>query len=124
MGQYVFFDTEVAADGGRIIDIRAVDEKGDRIHTGRVNLFMAFIKEASFLCGHNIKKHDLRFLERHDKSVMAKPAIDTLALSLFRFRGGRVICHRCMELIFLTIFQLINPKKWTIFRLINTYGLR
>lgn len=89
MGQIVFFDTEVTADGGRIVDFGAVDEKGERIHTGRMDLFMAFIKEASFLCGHNIIKHDLRFLERHDKSVMAIPAIDTLALSPLLFLSQR-----------------------------------
>jgi ATP-dependent DNA helicase RecQ len=85
MGQIVFFDTEVAADGGKIVDFGVVDEKGDRIHTGRVDLFMAFIKEASFLCGQNIIKHDLRFLERHDMGVMAKLASDTLALSPLLF---------------------------------------
>ena len=107
MGRIVFFDTEVTADGGRIVDFGAVDEKGERIHTGRMDLFMAFIKEASFLCGHNIIKHDLRFIERHDKSVMAIPAIDTLALSPLLF--PRKPYHRLVKDDKLHTEQLNNP---------------
>ncbi len=40
--------------------------------------------------GHNIIKYDLKFLERHDKSVMAIPAIDTLALSPLLFPKNRI----------------------------------
>ncbi|MBM7562882.1 RecQ family ATP-dependent DNA helicase [Fusibacter tunisiensis] len=85
MSGIVFMDTEVSMDHGKIFDLGAINEKGDKVHTGRVDLFMEFIKETSFLCGHNIIKHDLKFLARHDKSVMAIPAIDTLSLSPLLF---------------------------------------
>lgn len=107
MGQIVFIDTEVTIDSGNIIDFGAVNEKGDRLHTGRMDLFMAFIKEASFLCGHNIIKHDLKFLGRHDESVMAVPAIDTLSLSPLLFPKRPY--HRLVKDDKLHSDQLNNP---------------
>lgn len=107
MGKIVFLDTEVTADGKKIADFGAVDDTGGRIHTGRVDLFMAFIKEASFLCGHNIIKHDLNFLARHDQRVMAIPAIDTLALSPLLFPKRPY--HKLIKDDKLLTDQLNNP---------------
>ena len=107
MGEIVFFDTEVTVDRGKIIDFGAINEKGEKIHTGRVDLFMEFIKEASFLCGHNVIKHDLKYLERHDKDVMAIPAIDTLALSPLLY--PKKPYHRLVKDDKLFTDQLNNP---------------
>ncbi|MCD4713818.1 MAG: RecQ family ATP-dependent DNA helicase [Clostridiales bacterium] len=107
MSGIIFFDTEVTVDQEKIIDFGAINDKGEKLHTGRVDLFSTFIKETSFLCGHNIIKHDLKFLERHDKSVKAIPAIDTLSLSPLLF--PKKPYHRLIKDDKLFTDQLNNP---------------
>ncbi len=107
MSKIIFFDTEVTVDQEKIIDFGAINDKDEKLHTGRVDLFSAFIKETSFLCGHNIINHDLKYLERHDKSVMAIPAIDTLPLSPLLF--PKKPYHRLIKDDKLFSDQLNNP---------------
>ncbi|MDW7668742.1 MAG: RecQ family ATP-dependent DNA helicase [Bacillota bacterium] len=85
MGNLIFIDTEVSADTGSIKDFGAINNKGEKLHTGREDLFLEFIKEASYLCGHNIIKHDLKYISISDKSILKIPAIDTLNLSPLLF---------------------------------------
>ncbi len=81
MGEIVFFDTEVTVESQKIMDYGATTDQGRQIHTKIGHEFLEFIKEASFLCGHNILRHDLKQLSKKYPQVLRVPAIDTLPLS-------------------------------------------
>jgi len=107
MGNLIFIDTEVSVDKGCIKDFGAINNDGEKLHTGRENLFFEFIKEASYLCGHNIIKHDLKYISISDKSILEIPAIDTLNLSPLLF--PKKPYHRLVKDDKLHTGQINNP---------------
>ena len=76
-----FIDTEVGVDNKKVMDYGAVREDGAVMHTQSTQEFNAFVSECDFLCGHNIIKHDLKYLNLQRKHVI----IDTLPLSPLLF---------------------------------------
>jgi ATP-dependent DNA helicase RecQ len=84
MRPIVFFDTEVNADG-KIVDIGYVDSAGRSGHTGKIQEFGDFIRSSEYLCGHNIIRHDLKYIKRHRDLPLPTEAIDTLYLSPLLF---------------------------------------
>ena len=81
----VFIDSEIGVSDKRILDLGAVKENGARFHSPSIRDFSAFIAGSAFVCGHNIVRHDLRYLRPlMDARFSAKP-IDTLYLSPLLF---------------------------------------
>ena len=81
----VFIDSEIGISDKKIADLGAVKENNTRFHSPSIRDFSVFIAGASFLCGHNIIRHDLRYLgPLLDLPPSVKP-IDTLCLSPLLF---------------------------------------
>ncbi|MCL2109214.1 MAG: RecQ family ATP-dependent DNA helicase [Oscillospiraceae bacterium] len=84
----VFVDCEINQDDC-ISDMGAVAVKADtdstllKLHTKSQAEFAAFISKASFICGHNIFNHDLKYIENFVPK--AAKIIDTLYLSPLLF---------------------------------------
>lgn len=82
----VFIDAEVDAKGKKILDIGAMTGDGLQLHSSSVPELLSFIKGREYICGHNIIKHDLHYLENVAKADFSKiKPIDTLYLSPLLF---------------------------------------
>ena len=75
-----FIDTEVSSDGRKVYDFGAFIEPEEKLHTASKDGFAKFIRNAEYLCGHNILHHDLKFLS-DISGISRKKVIDTLFLS-------------------------------------------
>jgi ATP-dependent DNA helicase RecQ len=82
MKNIVFFDFEVSSKG-KILDIGAINQKGDTFHSSVMGDFIDFISSADYLCGHNILGHDINYLKPFLKK--SYKLIDTLYLSPILF---------------------------------------
>jgi ATP-dependent DNA helicase RecQ len=82
MKPIVFFDLEISQKE-EIQDIGGITHHDLPFHDVSVNQFMKFIQGYEFLCGHNILKHDLKYLPQLNHSIMIP--IDTLFLSPLLF---------------------------------------
>jgi len=82
-----YFDIEANPNNKQILDIGAVMPDGSTFHKNLPNEFADFVKQADFLCGHNIITHDLPFLQQYfgDREWGKYRAIDTLMLSPLLF---------------------------------------
>ena len=58
--RYCIVDVEVGVHDKKIHDIGAVRWDGAVYHSADKRELMTFIKDAEFVCGHNIIKHDAR----------------------------------------------------------------
>ncbi|HAL18810.1 MAG TPA: RecQ family ATP-dependent DNA helicase, partial [Spirochaetaceae bacterium] len=76
-----YFDVEAAAGDGKVMDIGAVCGSGEFHSANRVG-FLNFVRNADFVCGHNIIDFDMKLIP--ELSGTAK-AIDTLYLSPLLF---------------------------------------
>ncbi len=87
MNSIVFFDIEASLETGKILDIGSTRSDEAIFHNSSANDFIEFIRECEFLCGHNILKHDLSFLQSHtgNQTFGIDKAIDTLLLSPLLF---------------------------------------
>ena len=82
-----FFDIEVNPDNKSIIDIGCVRDDDAVFHENSAFKFLQFVDSSEFLVGHNVLKHDLRYLEPVAGSsyLHKKKIIDTLFLSPLLF---------------------------------------
>ena len=80
-----FIDAEISADGTRVCDLGAFSEERGSFHSNNPRAFLDFIAEADFVCGHNILRHDLAFLEKTADIRISAKIIDTLPLSPLLF---------------------------------------
>ncbi|MDR2265964.1 MAG: hypothetical protein LBE09_00025, partial [Christensenellaceae bacterium] len=86
MKKIIFFDLETKPKEkqkfGNIIKFGAINDSNEYICTSDKCIFTLFIKNAKFLCGHNILKHDkkyiLHYMPEYDLSKIEQ--IDTLYL--------------------------------------------
>lgn len=87
MNSIAFVDTEIEPKSGKILDIGSVKGDGSSFHKTSVTEFIVFLKETQFICGHNIFKHDLRYIGKalNDAGVNSANIIDTLFLSPLLF---------------------------------------
>ncbi len=95
MKSIAFFDTEIKQDSGKLLDIGSIKGDGSTLHSNHPAEFIRFIQGSQYLCGHNIFKHDLKYIQGIlDTSGMSsssgaagnKPLyIDTLYLSPLLF---------------------------------------
>ncbi len=87
MSIVAFIDTEVGPENGKVLDIGAVRSDGRAYHGCSMSDFSAFLDGADYICGHNILRHDLRYLDRLEdlSGRFTGRAIDTLYLSPLLF---------------------------------------
>lgn len=103
----VFIDTEIAPDSGRILDLGALREDGSAFHSSSLTDFLAFIADADFVCGHNVLRHDLKYLEKASAKKLEARVIDTLPLSPLLF--PRRPYHSLLKDDKLQVDELNNP---------------
>ncbi len=104
----IFFDLEVN-NQNKITDIGAVSAADHVFHGSSINDFFAFIKDAEYLVGHNVIKHDLKYLEPLDSNgiLSSKEFIDTLLLSPLLFPKRPY--HKLLKDDKLFVEELNNP---------------
>ncbi|MBX7052692.1 MAG: RecQ family ATP-dependent DNA helicase [Flavobacteriales bacterium] len=86
MKSIVFIDTEVDPKTSRILDMGAVKDNGNTLHTKKLDELQEFVSDSSFVCGHNIIHHDLVFLSKANPNyTFSDRTIDTLYLSPLLF---------------------------------------
>ena len=101
----VYIDTEVSAENQKVRDYGAVREDGTVLHTKSKKEFERFILNSKFLCGHNILKHDLKYLQLQGNYAI----IDTLPLSPLLF--PRKPYHHLLKDDKLQVDELNNPAN-------------
>jgi len=87
MNSIAFVDTEIEPKSGRILDIGCVKDDGNSFHGNSIPNFISFLKGTMFICGHNILKHDLKYIQKAvaDAGINPINIIDTLYLSPLLF---------------------------------------
>ena len=87
MKSIAFIDTEIDVKTQNVLDIGSIKSNGEVIHTPSMAAFKEFIKGTQFICGHNIIKHDLKFIHRGLTEINfdLSNIIDTLYLSPLLF---------------------------------------
>ncbi len=87
MSLIAFFDLEIGLESKKIQDLGCIRSDEATFHQNNPSLFFDFIKQADFLCGHNIIAHDLKYLQTHkaDRNYGMDKVIDTLLLSPLLF---------------------------------------
>ncbi len=87
MKSITFFDAEIEPKNNKILDIGAVKSDGSIFHSNKLEEFTAFLENTDFICGHNIIKHDLKFIQKQLLSPYSDrfQIIDTLFLSPLLF---------------------------------------
>lgn len=103
LGEIAFVDCEVDASG-KVADIGAVLGSAC-FHSPSCRGLSDFVRNARFVCGHNILEHDLHFLPEDVFSSL--PAIDTLWLSALLFPKKRL--HKLLKNDHLLVDELNNP---------------
>lgn len=78
-----FIDVEASADGKKLLDFGALHESGLEFHSSSKQDFVSFVRDAEYLCGHNIVHHDLKIVD--DSILSRRKKIDTLFLSPLLF---------------------------------------
>lgn len=103
----IFIDSEINPADNRVTDLGAVSENGTGFHSPRVSALRDFIGQADFVCGHNIVRHDLRYLSSLFDPPLTAGAIDTLYLSPLLFPNRPY--HRLLKDDKLQSDELNNP---------------
>lgn len=87
MSSIVFFDTETDHNGKKILDIGACLDDARPFHDASLEQFTIFLRGADFVCGHNIFKHDLKFVRPAlaTAGIPLENAMDTLPWSPLLF---------------------------------------
>lgn len=87
MNSIAFIDTEIEPKSGNILDIGGIKNDGSSFHSNSRVDFVTFLRGTEFICGHNIIKHDLRYLHKAitEAKINFSNSIDTLFLSPLLF---------------------------------------
>lgn len=82
-----FVDTEIEPDTGKILDIGCILDNGSSFHKTSVTEFAHFLNGITFICGHNIFNHDIKYIGKalEDAGINSSNIIDTLFLSPLLF---------------------------------------
>lgn len=107
MRKIVFLDTEVGVTDKRVHDIGAVTADGKVFHSGDIRRFSDFLSGADCLCGHNILRHDLKYLAPALDGQIPATIVDTLYWSPLLF--PRRPYHRLLKDDKLQSEELNNP---------------
>lgn len=87
MKPITFFDTEISPNSKKILDIGGVKNDGNIFHSNSLHDFADFLNNADFICGHNIIRHDLEYIQKFlsSRGNINLKYIDTLFLSPLLF---------------------------------------
>lgn len=87
MPHITFLDIEVQPRTGKILDIGAISDAGEILHTSSLLELKEFIRNSKYLCGHNIIGHDIAYLKKSfgEDFFTGYRIIDTLYLSPLLF---------------------------------------
>ncbi len=107
MGPIVWIDTEISPEQEKICDLGAVREDHSFYHGSSIPDFLSFLEGASYLCGHNILRHDLKYLKRSVSRPFPEHMIDTLYLSPLLFPAKPY--HALLKDDKLQVDELNNP---------------
>ena len=87
MKNIAFIDLEIQPTSGAVLDIGGINSAGNVFHSKSITDFVQFLKGTECLCGHNIFKHDLKYIggiiKKNDLPI--RNVIDTLYLSALLF---------------------------------------
>jgi len=64
MKPITFFDTEIDPTSHKVLDIGAIKEPNQEFHGPQLSGFIDFIRDIPFLAGHNVIRHDLKYLAK------------------------------------------------------------
>lgn len=103
--KYTIIDTEVSIKDKKIHDIGAIRYDGSIFHKASKQELSDFIKDCSYICGHNIIHHDAKYL--FNGNVGNKQLVDTLYISPLLFPEKPY--HKLVKDDKLVIDQLNNP---------------
>jgi ATP-dependent DNA helicase RecQ len=109
MKSIAFFDLETSSKDHQIFDIGCVRSDGATFHENSISKFLNFINGSEFICGHNVFKHDLKYIHQATGNTTfgASNTIDTLYLSPLLF--PRSPYHRLIKDDKLQTEELNNP---------------
>lgn len=87
MRSIAFVDTEIDPRSHKILDIGGIKDDGSHYHSASLDDFADFLKGITFICGHNIINHDIKYIRKaiNDGGINASNVIDTLYLSPLLF---------------------------------------
>lgn len=85
LNSIVFVDTEVSAEG-EVLDYGAVNAY-EELHTASAAKFERFLHGRTYICGHNLITHDMKYIANAAASAGADTVIDTLYLAPLLFPG-------------------------------------
>jgi ATP-dependent DNA helicase RecQ len=87
MKPITFIDMEIEPNRGKILDIGGVKGNGNSFHSGSLANFIKFLDGSQYICGHNIFKHDLKYIQNDLNAAGLNHLhyIDTLYLSPLLF---------------------------------------
>lgn len=85
MKSITFFDTEIDPDNHKILDIGGIKNNEGKFHAASVKDFNDFIAGSAYICGHNIIKHDLKYIAKEISNLNNLNIVDTLYLSPLLF---------------------------------------
>lgn len=102
----VFIDAEIGGDQQKILDLGAVKADGAEFHANSSEALADFVKGNPYVCGHNILKHDLKYLQEI-AGCGAHVFIDTLYISPLIFPQKQQ--HKLLKDDKLLVDELNNP---------------
>lgn len=82
MGKFVFVDSEINSKN-QISDLGAIKDDGAEFHSANPRNFASFVSNCSVIVGHNIFRHDLKYLKQYLPNRCS--VIDTLPWSPILF---------------------------------------
>ena len=82
-----FIDTEIDPKSQKILDIGSVKDNDAYFHKTSVSEFIFFLRGTKYVCGHNIFKHDIKYVGEaiNEAGIKTTNIIDTLFLSPLLF---------------------------------------
>jgi ATP-dependent DNA helicase RecQ len=109
MKQISFFDLETEYIQSKILDIGSIRWDESTFHGSSLQKFLEFIQDSSFVCGHNIIRHDIAAIEKLQPRVISGKfkVIDTLFLSPLLFPTRPY--HRLLKDDKILVDELSNP---------------
>ncbi|MBS4007313.1 MAG: hypothetical protein KGZ45_02635 [Clostridium sp.] len=87
MKSIAYIDLEVHPKNSAILDMGGINGAGAVFHSKSIAAFANFLRGADYLCGHNIIKHDLKYMRPilENFRIATEKVIDTLYLSALLF---------------------------------------
>ena len=71
MKNIVFIDTEIDVKSKKILDVGCTTGNGLTLHSNSIAELLSFISQKEYICGHNIIKHDLPYIEKATNLIIS-----------------------------------------------------